>query len=95
MILQEFFDDIWRAKIHRALLIEDCCFDDAYQFVLDNEDCLWSDIPADIIVAIDTQHTDYKIKAYIGERWLNAEVTHIIILSGCVCVFLKTKEEGE
>ena len=89
MTFQKFFDDIWRLKIHRALLFEADDVNDVWAWAIENEDGLWADIPATTIVAIDTKHTEWKAEGFLAERWLNAEVTNIIILSGCVCIFLK------
>ena len=93
MTFQKFFDDIWRLKIHRALLFKADDINAVWEWADENEDGLWADIPADSILAIDTKHTDYKAKYFLAEKWLNAEVTNIIILSGCVCIFLKPHEQ--
>jgi pantothenate kinase-related protein Tda10 len=93
MTFQKFYDDIWRLKIHRALLFEANDFVEVSDWADENEDGLWADIPADHIVAIDTKHTDYQAKYFLAEKWLNAEVTNIIILSGCICIFLLPQEE--
>ena len=93
MTFQKFFDDIWRLKIHRALLFKADDVNAVWEWADENEDGLWADIPADSILAIDPKHTDYKAKYFLAEKWLNAEVTNIIILSGCVCIFLKPQDE--
>ena len=93
MTFQKFFDDIWRLKIHRALLFRETEFEEAWDYISENEDCLWADIPAMPIVAIDPKNTEWQAEYFLSERWLKAEVTNIIILSGCVCVFLR--EDGE
>ena len=93
MTFRKFFDDIWRFKKHRALLFKENDFVEVWDWAGENEDGLWADIPADPIVAIDTKHTDYQAKYFLAEKWLNAEVTNIIILSGCVCIFLLPQDE--
>jgi len=95
MTFQKFFDDIWLLKIHHALLFRESEFDEAWDCVSENEDCLWADIPASPIVAIDTKHTEWEAEYFLAERWLKAEVTNIVILSGCVCVFLREVGESE
>jgi len=92
MTFQKFFDDIWQLKTHHVLLFRESEFDEAWDYMSENEDCLWADIPADPVVAIDTNHTEWKAEYFLSDRWLKAEVTNIIILSGCVCVFLR--EDG-
>ena len=88
MTFHKFFDDVWRVKRHRLLLFEDCDFQVVWDWAQENEDGLWKDIPADCIVAIDTEHTDYKACGFLADNVLERKVTHFIILSGCVCVFL-------
>lgn len=93
MTFQKFFDDIWGLKKHHALLFKADTFDDVWDWADENEDGLWADIPAEPIVAIDTKHTEWQAKCFLSERWLNAEVTEFIILSGCVCIFLLPQDE--
>jgi len=93
MTFQKFFDDIWRLKIHHTLLFEANDFDEVWGWADENENGLWADIPADPIVTIDTAHTDYRAEYFLAEKWLNAEVTNIIMLSGCVCIFLLPQDE--
>ena len=88
MTFQKFFDTLWCAKHHHALIFRADDFNDVWDWALENEDGLWKDIPADAIVAIDTHHTGWQAEWFLSERWLNAEVTGFIILSGCVCIFL-------
>ena len=95
MTFQKFFDDIWLLKIHRVLLFKANDLDAVWEWADENEDGLWADIPAMPIVAIDTKHTAYQARYFLAEKWLNAEVTNIIILSGCVCVFLRKDGESE
>lgn len=93
MTFQKFFDTLWCAKHHHALIFKADSFDDVWDWAIVNEDGLWKDIPAETIVVIDTYHTGWKAKGFLAERWLNAEVTEFIILSGCVCIFLKPQEQ--
>ena len=95
MTFHKFFDDVWRLKTHRVLLFKADTFDDVCDWVDENEDGLWADIPADCIVAIDTKHTDYKACGFLADNVLERKVTHFIILSGCVCVFLGEVGESE
>ena len=93
MTFRKFFDDVWRVKRHRLLLFEDFDFCAIWDWAQENEEGLWKDIPGDCIVAIDPKHTEYQAKYFLAEKWLNAEVTNIIILSGCVCIFLRQQDK--
>lgn len=95
MTFQKFFDDVWMAKRHRLLLFEDYDFCAVWDWAMENEEGLWKDIHADCIVAIDTKHTDYKACGFLADSVLERKVTHLIILSGCVCVFLGEVGESE
>lgn len=94
MTFEKFFDDVWRIQKHHVLLFEESDSDAVVNWAEENEDGLWKDIPAITIVAIDTRHTGMCASEFLAEKWLKAEVTSLIILSGCVCVFLAPQDDA-
>jgi hypothetical protein len=94
MTFKEFFDDVWQIQKHHVLLFEESDSDVVETWADENEDGLWKDIPAYTIVSIDAHHTDMCASDFLAEKWLKAEVTSLIILSGCVCVFLAPQNEA-
>lgn len=94
MTFEEFYDDVWRVQRHHVLLFEDDDFYAVSSWADENEDGLWKDIPADTIVAIDAPHTWMCASDFLVEKWLKAKVTSLIILSGCICVFLAPQDEA-
>ena len=94
MTFEKFFDDVWRIQKHHVLLFEESYSYDVEIWADENEDGLWKDIPADTIVAIDAFHTGMCASDFLAEKWLKAEVTSLIILSGCICVFLAPQNEA-
>lgn len=78
---------------HHVFLFE---YDDFYvvsSWAGKNENGSWKDIPADAIVAIDAPHTCMCASDFLAEKWLKAEVTNLIILSCCICVFLAPQND--
>ena len=92
LTFERFYDEVWKAKKHHVLLFKSSAFMDVWEWACDNEEGLWSDIPADSIVSIDCYHTDTKAKYFLSTNILRAEVVNLIILSGCVCVFIQEVE---
>ena len=93
MTFEKFFDDVWRIQKRHVLLFEESDSDAVANWADENEDGLWKDIPAFPIVSIDALHTEMCASEFLAEKWLKAEVTSLIILSGCVCVFLAPQNE--
>lgn len=94
MTFEEFYDEVWLVQKYHVLLFEESDSDIVADWVDENEDGLWKDIPAYTIVAIDAFHTERCASDFLAEKWLKAEVTSLIILSGCVCVFLAPQNEA-
>lgn len=93
MTFEKFFDDVWRIQKHHVLLFEES---DSYAVEIwadENENGLWEDIPAYTIAAIDASHTGACASEFLAEKWLKAEVISLIILSGCICVFLAPQND--
>ena len=88
MTFEKFFDEVWLVQKHHVLLFEEKDSADVADWIDENEDGLWKDIPANTIVAIDAFHTWKRANVFLAEKWLKAEVTNLIIFNGCICVFL-------